>query len=194
MENKIIRAFFAIILSELCRQNLSEIILQLKKEMPSVIKWVDINNVHLTLKFMGKLNSRDIDPMKKRLEIAFSGFDQFNLKLFNLGLFPNERNPKIIWVGASISDQLKQLFAILEETAFSYGYSTEQRDFTPHFTIGRVKENVITRDLLQIGRIMQGKKECEICISKVKGFTFFQSELTPTGPIYSELFSIPFNQ
>jgi 2'-5' RNA ligase len=166
----------------------------LKKEMPSVIKWVDINNVHLTLKFMGKFNSSDIAPMKKRLEIAFSGFSQFNLKLFNLGFFPNQRQPKIIWVGVSFPDQLKQLFANIEETAFSLGYSKEQREFSPHITMGRVKENSGPSDLLQIGRIMRNKKECEICISEVKELAFIQSELTPTGPVYSELFSIPFKE
>jgi RNA 2',3'-cyclic 3'-phosphodiesterase len=166
----------------------------LKKEMPSVIKWVNINNVHLTLKFIGELNSRDILPMKERLEIAFSDFSQFNLKLFNLGFFPNERKPKIIWVGVSFPDQLKQLFANIEETACSLGYSKEQRDFTPHITLGRVKENADPSDLIKIGRIIQNKKESEICTSEIKELVFIQSELTPNGPVYTDLFSISFKE
>jgi RNA 2',3'-cyclic 3'-phosphodiesterase len=194
MENNIVRSFFAIPFSKNCLKYLSEIILQLKKEMPSVIRWVDINNVHLTLKFLGEFNSSDIAPIKKRLEIAFSGISQFNFKLFNLAFFPNERKPKIIWVGVSLPDQLKQLIAIIEETAFSLGYSKERRDFTPHVTIGRVKENSDPSDLLQIGRIVGNKKECEICISEVKEIVFIRSDLTPTGPVYSDLFSIKFKE
>ena len=194
METKAIRSFFAISLSASCLKTLSEIIPQLEEEMPSAVKWTEIINIHLTLKFLGGFNSKDIAPMKKKLEIAFSGFSPFNLKLFNLGVFPNERNPKIIWVGAGYPGQLKQLFIILEEAAFSFGYPKEQRGFTPHLTIGRVKENPTALDYLQISRIIHDKKDCEICISEVKGFTFFRSELFSTGPTYSKLFSIAFKQ
>ena len=80
MENKIIRSFIAIPLSDRCRKNLAEIILQLKKEMPPVIKWTDLNNIHLTLKFLGKFNSRDLDIFRKKLEIAFSDLSHFNFR------------------------------------------------------------------------------------------------------------------
>jgi RNA 2',3'-cyclic 3'-phosphodiesterase len=194
MENKTIRSFFALPLSDLCRQNLAEIIQGLKKEMPPVIKWMDIDNIHLTLKFLGDIKPEDINIMKKKLEFAFSGFDEFSLKIFNLGVFPNERKPKIIWVGASYPDPLKQLFSIVEETAFLLGYSKEQRDFTPHITLGRVRYNVSYQNLLKIGGVLHDKKDCEICISKAAELSFIKSELRPSGPVYSELFSLAFKQ
>jgi RNA 2',3'-cyclic 3'-phosphodiesterase len=190
MENNNIRSFVAISLSDHCRKNLAEIILHLKKEMPPVIKWTDLKNIHLTLKFLGTFNSRDIGSFRRKLENAFSGFGQFNLNISTLGVFPNERKPKIIWVGASSSDSLKQLFSIIEEAAFSLGYSKEERNFNPHITIARVKDYANSDHLLEIGRKIQANKDSEICISEVNSFSFFQSELTSSGPVYSELFTV----
>ena len=194
MENKIIRSFFAIPVSAACRQEINKCVMELKKNLPPVLRWVDIENIHITLKFLGEFNSNDIAPLKNKLETVLSTANQFSLTFQNLGVFPNERKPKVVWIGINSPSQLKLLFEEVEKAAFALGYPIEERGFSPHITLGRVKNDVNNQDLFQIGRFIQNRKVGEICKSQVKGVTFFQSKLSPAGPVYSELFFIGLKQ
>ena len=193
MENKTIRSFFAIPISTTCRQEINKVVLELLKDLPSVIRWVNKENLHITLKFMGEFNPKDIGPIKNKLESVLSTTKQFNLIFQNLGVFPTERKPKVIWIGITSPTQLKHLFEEVEKASLALGYPSEERGFSPHITIGRVKNDLHNQDLFQIGRVIQNRKIGEQCKSQVKGITLFQSKLTPVGPVYSELFSIGFN-
>jgi 2'-5' RNA ligase len=190
MENKKIRSFFAIPLSDTCRLEINQCVKKLIREMPPVIKWVDIKNIHITLKFLGEFNSNDIAPIKNILETFLSTVNQFDLIFQNLGVFPSVREPKVIWIGISNPVQLIQLFEGVEKAALSLGYPKEVRGFSPHITVGRVKNGVNMQDLFQISKV----KVSDVCKTRVDEITLFQSKLMPAGPVYSELFSIILKQ
>jgi 2'-5' RNA ligase len=192
MESKNIRSFFAISVSSDCRQEINKIILDLRRDFPSVIKWVNTDNLHLTLKFLGEFKSGDIQQIEKMLRPVLSLSAQFDLTFQNLGVFPNERKPKVVWIGLSYPDELKLIFQKIENIALELGYPKEERGFSPHLTIGRVKFDA--SDLLKIGAIIKNKKVGEVCQSHVGRVIFYQSYLTSTGPVYSELFHLPLKE
>jgi 2'-5' RNA ligase len=194
MENKIIRSFFAIPLSDTCRLEINQSVKKLINEMPPVIKWVDIKNIHITLKFLGEFNSNDITPIKNKLATSLSTVNQFDLIFQNLGVFPSVQEPKVIWIGISSPVQLVQLFEGVEKAALSLGYPKEVRGFSPHITVGRVKKGVDVQDLFQIVKLIQNRKVNEVCKTRIDKISLFQSKLMPAGPVYSELFSIILKQ
>ena len=194
MENKTLRTFFATPISAACRQEINKVVQKLEKDLPSEIRWVNIKKLHITLKFLGEFKSNDIELIKNRLESVFSTTRQFDLKFQNLGVFPNERRPKVVWIGIASPAQLKPVFEEIEKATLGLGYPNEVRGFSPHITIGRVKNDKNNQGLLQVAKVFQNMKFGEICKSHVEGIAFIQSKLTPAGPLYSELFSIGFKQ
>jgi 2'-5' RNA ligase len=194
MDNKTIRAFFAIPISADCRHEIDMVVSSLKNELTPCIRWVDVEDLHITLKFLGEFKQSDVAPIMNRLEANLSKINQFKIIFQNLGVFPNERNPRVVWIGITFPHNLKQLFEEIEKTGFTLGYPKEERGFSPHITIGRVKKAAQNQDLIRIGKVIQNRMPYEICKSQVKGITLFQSRLSPSGPLYSELFSIGFKE
>jgi RNA 2',3'-cyclic 3'-phosphodiesterase len=192
MENNTIRSFFAIPVPAPCRQKINEVISGLKKDLSTVFRWVNTENLHLTLKFLGEFKSTDIQLIKNKLEPSFSTLNQFELIYQNLGVFPNERKPRVIWIGLNYPDELRRIFQEIENAALELGYLKEERGFSPHITIGRVKNDA--NDLSKISSVIKNLNVGEICTSQVNRLIFFQSTLMPAGPVYSELFHLLLKQ
>lgn len=191
MERKFIRSFFAIPLSPACRHNINSIEMQLKKILPRDIRWVNPSNLHITLKFFGEFNTMQIPGIYESLRTRLSQVNQFEIIFRNLGIFPNKLKPKIIWVGLSNQNELLKIFHEIENKAIELGYSKEAREFSPHLTIGRVK-NVLSKPS-EISTVIDNLGFGEICRSQAERVVFYQSNLTPQGPIYSELFHLNLN-
>ena len=188
MESKLIRSFFAIPVSPDCREKINSIAQELKKILRSGIRWVNIDNLHVTLKFLGKFDSKLIPNIFKLLETGLSTTCQFDLKFQNLGVFPNKIKPKMIWVGLDYPIELIELFRKIENVAMELGYPKEDRGFSPHVTIGRVR--IDADDPSEIGTKIEKMSIGEICQSLTDRIVFYQSSLTPSGPVYSELFHL----
>ncbi len=193
MESITLRSFFAIPLSPQCRQEFNKIILGLEKDFPLCISWVNNENLHITLKFLGEFKPKDILPIKNSLISALSATNSFTLSFKELGVFPNFRKPKVVWVGISPSDELFRLFQDIESVAIALGYPKEERGFSPHITIGRIKNNRKDCDLSGISTLYRNRNIGVICESHIEEVVFFQSKLTYIRSIYTELFSIRLN-
>lgn len=191
MESKLIRSFFAIPLSSDCRQKINSIEQELKRVLPSSIRWVSTENLHITLKFLGEFDSKLIPKIHEFLETGLSTIDQFEITFHGLGVFPNKQKPKVVWVGLDYQIEFINIFQKIENAANELGYPKEARGFSPHLTIGRVKND--TFDPSQIGAIIYNLKIDEKCQSLADRVVFYQSSLTPRGPVYSELFHILLN-
>jgi len=189
MESKLIRSFFAIPVSPDCRQKIDALEQKLKDTLPSGIRWVDVDNMHVTLKFLGKFDSNYISDFFTLLKTGFSEIGQFDLSFQNLGVFPNKLKPKVVWVGLARSIELINIFQEIEDAAAKLGYPREERGFSPHLTLGRVKSETPKPE--KIGTVINNLNIGEICRSHVDHIVFFQSKLTPGGPVYSELFQLP---
>ncbi len=192
MDYKSIRAFVALPLSLDCRQRIKAVKQDLLSLLPPIIRWVNVDYLHVTLKFFGEFDPKLIPNFSNSLKVRLTSIGQFDLKIQNLGVFPNKNKPKVIWVGLDQPYELGIIFREIENAAVELGYPKDERGFSPHVTIGRVSNEAL--EPARIGAAILNYEEAEICISHVDQIIFFQSTLRPEGPIYSELFQLPLDQ
>jgi 2'-5' RNA ligase len=117
-----------------------------------------------------------------------SGMSPFKLYVKGLGAFPNARNPKVIWVGMEDNQERLVLFQEkLEETLAAIGFAPEKREYSPHLTLGRVKDSRGKHDIEQL---IEKYKNEDLGYFTADTIIFFQSDLQPSGPVYSSLKTI----
>jgi 2'-5' RNA ligase len=105
------------------------------------VKWAAADGMHVTLLFLGELDDRDILPVCRAMTKAAAAEPPFPLRVSGVGAFPTARRPKVVWGGITDgADPLRRLYAALEAKLLDLGvYRKEERDYTPHLTLGRVK-------------------------------------------------------
>jgi 2'-5' RNA ligase len=148
-------------------------------------KWVDPENIHLTLKFLGPTREEQVEQVGGILEETARGFlTPFDISVAGMGAFPNIRNPKVIWVGMQTPDSLHSFQQQLEEKLAVVGFVPEKRTFAPHLTLGRVKDFRDRRALASLLEEHAGEDLGGFAASRV---IFYRSDLLPSGPVYSVL-------
>jgi len=105
------------------------------------VKWVSAEAMHVTLLFLGEVEDRDIVRVCRTVQKAASQMPEFSLRVGGVGAFPNPRRPKVVWAGITNgADELRALFKLIEEPMLEMGvYRQEERDYTPHLTLGRMR-------------------------------------------------------
>lgn len=186
-----IRSFVAVELPSGIKTELSSLQVGLKRGQHPFVKWINPNNIHLTLKFLGNVSSTAMPQLIGALNGAAQGIFTFNLQLGKLGAFPDLRRPRIIWVGVEGEvEKLALLQKAIESALLPLGFQSENHSFSAHLTLGRLRERVTNEQKQDFARWTSTVK-CEINKSfKVKAFKLMKSQLTPDGAIYSELASI----
>lgn len=180
-----IRSFIAIELDEEIKQTLASLIEKLKASGADV-KWVKPENIHLTLKFLGHISKEKIDGIKRILDNAKDIFKPFRIILSDLGAFPKPSYPRVIWVGIKDGENnSKKIYDFMEKGLEKIGFQKEERPFSPHLTIGRVKSPK-NRESLKSN--IENLKNSLTKSLDVGHITLFQSTLTPGGPIYTPLY------
>ncbi len=184
-----IRTFIAINLDSKIREYLSSLTNDLNIGGESKIKWVDKNNLHITLKFLGYISSEQLDLINSGLKEIINQHNPFLIKLSSdIGIFPTYKMPRIIWVGIKEgANELKELYNSVEKILYKKGFPRENKDFSGHITIGRVKYIKDKNNLIDFLKNMHVK-----CLSQeVKSIDLMESKLTPTGPIYNIIDKFP---
>jgi len=181
------RAFIAIELPVKIKDSLSDIQNKLKNENLKV-SWVKPQNLHLTLKFLGDIPFEKLEQIKKITEAAIKASPGFKVKLEGLGVFPSLRAGRIIWVGVNQPPpELNQLAEQLEEKLTETGIPVENRDFSAHITIGRIRNcpspSHLEKALSKIEMDMPGY-DWEFNCERI---SLFESTLCPAGPTYTPL-------
>ncbi len=153
------------------------------------VKWEKSTKLHLTLKFLGNVDTALKEKVESKLQHITLNRRPFWLRYNGLGCFPNTSNPRIIWIGCNpLSSDFEKLHRSIENACTEIGFEREKREFHPHITIGRVK-------------IRSGKDRRTIpdLIKKMENLTFdalenevqsvllMKSELHPDGSVYSIL-------
>jgi 2'-5' RNA ligase len=185
-----IRCFIAIELPEEIKAGLSRIQAKLKSGDFSV-KWVDPYSIHLTLKFLGNVNADMTGQITEAIVEAALGVSPFHLEIKELGVFPNLRRVQVIWVGVSGDlDKLLQLQKRLETNLARLGFAPEARAFTPHLTLGRVREQASADERQKLGELIAGTKFEAGYTLPVEAISLMRSQLTREGAIYSQLSSV----
>ena len=139
------------------------------------IKWVEPENMHLTLKFFGETDEKNIPSIIRAIEAAVESSNPFLLKIANTGIFGSRYDPKVIWFGIEKQNELEKC-----------GYEADRQNCVPHVTIGRIKE---LKDKSLFQQILGKFNTVEIQEEKVTEIILFESILRREGPLYVEVFS-----
>jgi 2'-5' RNA ligase len=190
--NPTLRAFIALELSTETQTALAELQQRLKMVVPpQSVRWTAPENIHLTLHFLGDVTADEVSKISDLLRAAASTCSPFTLTLGGLGCFPNTRRPRIVWTGVSGQvEMLTKLHRKLGEgLKTEVGFTPEARPYAPHLTLGRVKDGLPQRQLSQLGQLLEQTQPQvrQVAALDVAEIYLMQSDLKPTGPVYTQL-------
>jgi 2'-5' RNA ligase len=186
MKNRL-RTFIAVSLSPSILAGIEKLMRTLQSNGEGV-HWVEPQNLHITLKFLGDVPLNDLPQLISTTTQCVSRTDSFDMTLQGFGAFPSWESPKTIWIGCQEgSEELEKLAERINEGLRSLGFPKEARRFSPHLTIGRVKKPTQGSPLMPILDANHNRLFGSCSISEVQ---IFSSELTRRGPFYTELAAI----
>lgn len=154
-----------------------------------IVRWIPRRNIHLTLKFLGDTATSSLDGIRASIEAAVIRFEPFEVTVGGLGAFPSNRAPRVLWLGLAAPHALASLHREVDLATVRLGYTSEERGFSPHLTIGRVRPNIAATDVRRIRDELERTKIGEIGTWKVDAVHLFRSELRSSGSVYTKLFS-----
>ena len=188
----LLRAFIAVEIPSSIQKTIRESTISLRETLGNdLVRWVPPQNVHLTLKFLGDVSPSNLDMIKQMLTAEAAQHACFEMCVEGIGSFPNSRRPRVIWVGLQAPAALDSLQRGIQSASARLGYATEERGFSPHLTIGRVKQDAASPEIQRIRTAMESIDIGELGVIHVESVQLLKSELHPTGSVYTELFSAP---
>lgn len=182
-----VRSFVAIDLSEPARLALAALQRDLQVAAPPrTIRWTAPASIHLTLQFLGDVPLDRIPPITAGLRSVCNGIRPFAFDVAGLGVFPDRRRPRIVWVGVhEASGALAALQRRVGEVLVPLGFPLEARAFSPHLTVGRAARDASPRDLAALGEQIAQSDVGFIERIAVDHVTLMRSDLRPGGPVYT---------
>jgi 2'-5' RNA ligase len=178
------RTFLAIEIEPYIKNKIEESQEIIEDSESSNIKFVEVENIHLTLKFFGEIDDTRIEQITDIVNQSIKDKETYTFKVVNIGAFPNIYNPRVIWTG--IKDKNNTTVKLIEELDKKFnkiGFKKE-KNYVPHITIGRVKsisdKAKLSQTLKKLNKKYHGKME-------VKKIYLKSSKLTPNGPIYKNI-------
>jgi 2'-5' RNA ligase len=190
-----VRAFVAIELPSSVKSALSQLQDNLKRSEHASVKWVNTGSIHLTLKFLGNIATETIPELTKVLSEAARGITPFHLELGEMGVFPNLRAPRVVWVG--IRGEIATLSVLqenIESALIPLGFPPESRAFSPHLTLGRVREKASPGERRSLGQAVASSKVASMEPFPVDSLSLMRSTLTREGAVYSRLYSVALHE
>ncbi len=185
-----VRSFIAIELPEDIKAALQQLQNTLKAQSPREVRWVDPGGIHLTLKFLGDVETERLEAITQAISEVTQKMPPFRLVLQGTGCFPNLRRPRVIWVGVQGDlEPLGRLQEGIEESMAALGFAREDRAYTPHLTLGRVREGARGHDVQRLGEQIGALKWQGSGEFSVGSVHLIRSDLTPRGAIYTKLAS-----
>jgi 2'-5' RNA ligase len=186
-----IRSFIAIELPDEVKSALDRLQAQLKTGGHSSVKWADPYGIHLTLKFLGDIAVAKVGEITGAIEAAAQGISPFHLEVRGLGAFPNFRRVRVVWVGVEGElARLNQLQRGIESNLAPLGFAPESRPFTPHLTLGRLREPASPAEQQSVGQLIAGTRFEAAYGFDVDSVSLMRSQLTRDGAIYSQISSV----
>lgn len=150
------------------------------------VKWVEAENIHVTMLFLGEVEDRELMAVCQAVEEGAKAIPAFSLTIEGVGCFPNLRRPRVVWVGVGQGRQeVIALHDAIEKPLLQLGcYRREDRPYTPHITLGRIRSDRPMDKLTAELARQQSWKAGDTTIQEVH---VMSSQLTPQGPIYTIL-------
>jgi 2'-5' RNA ligase len=178
------RTFIAIEIPEEIKRQMMEVQNGLRNSGVDA-SWPRPEGIHLTLKFLGEVPEAKLPEIMSSLRSAVQGTGVFRLEVAGAGAFPNAKAARVVWVGLSGDvDKLNRLQDAVEKGMADIGFAREDRKFTPHLTLGRIKY-IRSREVWL--KALDGIKDVEIAGFDVGAVSLMKSELKRSGAEYAEM-------
>lgn len=188
----LLRAFIAIELPPSLQNAIERQTARLRQAVgDESVRWVPAFNLHLTLKFLGNIPPAHVEFLKQSLIQTAAAHPPFDLQIGGIGAFPNAKAPRVLWAGIHAPAELTSLQKSVEAGATRLGYEREARPFSPHLTLGRVRQNASAENLQKIRAALEKLQIGHIGSARVETVHLYKSELNPGGSVYTKLFSAP---
>lgn len=146
------------------------------------VKWVEGENLHFTLKFLGEVPDSRVPGISCALSRVSSLSRPFSVGFRGVGCFPNTGNMRVVWLGVKNDSELLSLQKRVEEAMESPGFAREKKPFQAHLTLGRVR-TARGKDLLS--KAIEKLRGAEAGMMEISSFVLMKSQLTSKGPNYS---------
>jgi len=186
-----IRSFIAVELPAEIKIALAKMQARLKRGGGERIKWVDPDIMHLTLKFLGNIDSALTGTITAALGEACRGIGPFPIEIGGPGVFPNARRVQVVWVGLKGEvEKLGRLQKNIDTVLTPLGFTAENRPFTPHLTLARVREEAGPEERQSLGQLVTATVPEDGGLFKVDAVHLMRSQLTRNGPIYTRISSV----
>ena len=171
----------------------SDILLRLDRLLSALrpealIKWSPLDNLHVTTKFIGEWPEARLPELNTALR-RVTRRRPFELELQRLGWFPNDRSPRVLWLGVEAGSELATLVAETEQQVGALGVAKEERPFSPHLTLARIKNPV---PLSSLRRKVEEMQPASLGAFMVSGFCLFRSRPGTNASVYEKLESYHF--
>jgi RNA 2',3'-cyclic 3'-phosphodiesterase len=178
-----VRAFIAVEIPDEVRRQLARVQAEIRATRAHV-GWVQAPNLHISLAFLGNITWAQAEALGPALDEAAAPLAPFSCEVANLGTFGGPRSPRVIWAGLRGAGPLCDLQKRVAEAVRAQGIELEDREFSPHLTLGRVRSSrgreALVLAVESVGDVVFGRVE-------VAGIVLMQSVLKPAGPEYTPL-------
>jgi 2'-5' RNA ligase len=181
------RCFIAINLDDSLKEKIGSAITRLRSGKWDV-RWVPAKNLHITLRFLGETSDDLAEKIKGELSGISRHHGHFDLNCRGVGVFPDRKRPRVIWIDLIYPEELKQLQKQIDEYLATIGFERDDRPFSPHLTIGRVRSLRGTELFI---RAMEGLKDEDFGNIGVDKIFLMKSDLKPAGAQYSVVAEFP---
>jgi len=187
----LIRSFIAVKIPADAADRIRAAQQQLRATGPDV-KWVDPDNLHITLKFLGDVERPRLDSLWQSTAEGLNGATAFTMRFHGVGAFPDPDRPRVVWVGiAGGAEELRELAAGVEAACERHGFEREKRPFRAHVTLGRVRRPAPNPAL---AAAMADHAQTDLGEAYVDRVLLMRSELTRTGAVHSMLQQVLLHQ
>jgi RNA 2',3'-cyclic 3'-phosphodiesterase len=184
-----VRIFVALDVPQVVRAALTDVSARLKGICPGA-RWVRLEGVHITLKFIGEVSPEKLEQIRQELG-DLPNFAPIQIRFAGLGFFPSARRPRVFWAGVQADPQLGALAAAIEMKLEPLGVLPEKRAFQPHLTLARFESPEHTQPL---SAAVEALGTPEFGSETFKDFHLYQSVLKRSGAEYTRLVTYPFSR
>ena len=146
------------------------------------INWVSSDQMHITLAFLGDTESEVMPDIISAAAAVFEQRSHFDLTLSAAGVFKNLHDPRIFWIGCRAGPEFQQVKSDLDRVLAGFGYEPDNRVFSPHLTLGRIKG---LRNPNQLAQLITLYKEVVFQQDVIRQVVLYESRLTTVGPEYT---------
>lgn len=184
-----LRMFIAIETPENVAGQLQRLIERLQT-IDAPVRWVKPGQMHWTIKFLGDVDMLETAQVCQRMQEVAAQFEPIELTVQGLGAFPTVDRPRTLWIGSTTGNEaMEELHAALDASLGVMGFNREQRRFTPHLTLGRVRG---TKNIDQLNELLEAEAEFLAGSMWADEMILFSSDLQSTGPVYEVVGRAPF--